>query len=598
MLVKPDPDNPGYVLVIPPYMYIGYATGSVPPSQIVPYENTNFVNLVITNISENMLGVGWLERQGQTNLFNTEAQNLLSMSLAHDDLFPGSAQPNGTIIGGYSFTVPVNAAPGDTFQIQIDRPSGTTDGIGNPGDSVFIFAPTNGSLGAGSLNALKIVTVGQCKYIAGDSSPFRWFNAGDFGNTNLDSSDVAQVFEAAVYGLNTPPAGTDLFDSMDSCGYTYVDNGYGYLQPSATLANTSLLFDGNDTTINNIAFGDGTLDVCDVYVTYRRSLQTNLVWFRRYWTNDVAHVVSGRVAEIVPNVYNPTAVAQPLSGFQASDSSSGVSITNQPKVNFVAGDYQTTAGSTIQIPITANVFGNYPLRVLMLNLSVVPLDGAPALTTPIAFSYNKALGSPWTTLQKGNGNYSVVWLNSTNTGLTGNASIGTLTVTIPTNATSLSAYAVHFDHASASPNGLGSFPKQVLTGLITLSSRTSSSYGDGIPDSWRLRYFGTVYNSLSVSNADADGTGMNNWQKYVAGLDPTDPASKFTAGLDQPMAQNRQDCVIDWPSVSGKQYVILRSPSLFPPSWIPVSTNSGNGTIMEYHDTSGGGVRYYRVQVK
>ena len=53
-------------------------------------------------------------------------------------------------------------------------------------------------------------------------------------------------------------------------------NGYGYLQPNAAVANTSILFDGNDTTINQIAFGDGVLDVCDVYVTYRRSLDPTL----------------------------------------------------------------------------------------------------------------------------------------------------------------------------------------------------------------------------------------------------------------------------------------------------------------------------------
>ena len=48
------------------------------------------------------------------------------------------------------------------------------------------------------------------------------------------------------------------------------------------------LINGNDTTINQIAFGDGVLDVCDVYVTYRRSLDTNsLVWFQRFWTNGV-----------------------------------------------------------------------------------------------------------------------------------------------------------------------------------------------------------------------------------------------------------------------------------------------------------------------
>jgi hypothetical protein len=220
MLKKPDLENPGYVVQIPPYMFINNAAPPPLPGQIVIYEGTNFVNLVTTDLALNQLSVGWLERQGQTNLFDTRSQNLLTMSMAHDDLFPTPAQPNGVIVGGYAFLVPANAAPGDAYQIQIGRPSATTDGIGEPGSSVFIFAPTNGSPGAGSINAIKNVIVGQRKYIAGDSAPFGWFNAGDFGNTNLDSSDVAQVFEAAVYGLNTPPVGSDLFDSMDSCGYT------------------------------------------------------------------------------------------------------------------------------------------------------------------------------------------------------------------------------------------------------------------------------------------------------------------------------------------------------------------------------------------
>ena len=62
------------------------------------------------------------------------------------------------------------------------------------------------------------------------------------------------------------------------------------------------MFDGNDTTINQIAFGDGVLDVCDVYVTFRRSLDPTLTWFRRFWTNGV------RVAETTPNYLTPSVV--------------------------------------------------------------------------------------------------------------------------------------------------------------------------------------------------------------------------------------------------------------------------------------------------
>ena len=148
--------------------------------------------------------------------------------MAHDDLFLQSG--GQVILGGFNFQVPTNAGPGQIYQIQIGRPSATSDGIGAPGSSVFIYSPTNGSLAGGAINTIKNVTIGQRKYIVGNVYPFRWFNAGDFGNTNLQSADVEQVFQSAIYGLNYPPSGSDFFDAMDSCGGTYVDLGHGYLE--------------------------------------------------------------------------------------------------------------------------------------------------------------------------------------------------------------------------------------------------------------------------------------------------------------------------------------------------------------------------------
>ncbi|HEX3627757.1 MAG TPA: hypothetical protein VH280_20295 [Verrucomicrobiae bacterium] len=594
-----------------PLEFVGLFANPPPPGQIVNYNGTNFENMV-TYGTNNELAVAWVEMYGKTNLYVTTKQTLISYSEAF--LTQLTASP-GVIVGGYSFQVPTNAQPGEQYEIHLQNPAADNDGMGADGSAVMMDVPTDGSLSNGPINGIKIVTVGQPRYMAGDVYPFDWFNAGDFGKGDLSDwiDDIQEVFDYAIYDLNPPQVGSDFADAMDSAGgFGAYDAAAGYWTNSnvtATGAAENALFDPNNNNLNTMPFGNGVLDICDVYVTFLRANFPNLYWWQRFYTNDTVNGVFARVAIPITSHTNVSnGVSSPAGRFSlksAMVSTGPVSITNTPTIHFAAGDYVVSAGQTnLSIPVTATVYGQYPLCMLMFNVSVTPLDGSPDITTPVTFSpnapfnnssiYNSGVASN-STVNCAQAFLPVTYPVSSSAYVTGSNVIGYLNVTIPANAPASSAYALSFAHASASPNGLVSFPRTTYTGLITLSSRTNSTYNDGIPDSWRLRYFGTINNELSVSNADADGTGMNNGQKYLAGLDPTDPTSVLKAGTDQKMAQSPQDMVLYWPTVNGQTYVIKRSPTLFPGQWTAISTNIGDGTYMEIHDTSGGPNRYYEV---
>ena len=217
----------------------------------------------------------------------------------------------------------------------------------------------------------------------------------------------------------------------DSLNNYYTDPGPA---GNLSLAQQQAMYDGNDLSINTNCFGDGVLDVSDVYVTYRRSEDPSLNWWVRYWTN--GQFVAVTTPNLASNTLTASVALKSASQTFAKQASTGQTTPfQQPSVSFSAGDALVAPGQAISIPINASIFGNYPLRILGLNITVHPLDGSPDLTQPVQFIPAAGLGQPVSgySATKGNDTFAAAWfptegIYSTTPGLTSNVNLGSLTV--------------------------------------------------------------------------------------------------------------------------------------------------------------------------
>ncbi|HTV39793.1 MAG TPA: right-handed parallel beta-helix repeat-containing protein [Candidatus Sulfotelmatobacter sp.] len=104
----------------------------------------------------------------------------------------------------------------------------------------------------------------------------------------------------------------------------------------------------------------------------------------------------------------------------------------------------------------------------------------------------------------------------------------------------------------------------------------------------------------SVDFTDLDGTGFNVYQDWVAGLNPTNPASVL-AMLSPLATNNLAGVTVRWKSVSGVQYLLQRSTNLLVQPVFPTIQENipGQGGTNTYQDSSATNKTpyFYRVGV-
>jgi hypothetical protein len=125
-----------------------------------------------------------------------------------------------------------------------------------------------------------------------------------------------------------------------------------------------------------------------------------------------------------------------------------------------------------------------------------------------------------------------------------------------------------------------------------------SNLGLPIPIPW-LRQYGLPTDG-SADYVDTDGDGMNNWQEWIAGTNPTDTASFLQ--MTSVVPNGASGVTVSWQSVSGVTYYIQRGTNLGAnAAFTTLQSNiAGQAGTTSYTDStpSSGNSSFYRVGVQ
>ncbi|MBA4387668.1 MAG: hypothetical protein C0404_06780 [Verrucomicrobia bacterium] len=137
--------------------------------------------------------------------------------------------------------------------------------------------------------------------------------------------------------------------------------------------------------------------------------------------------------------------------------------------------------------------------------------------------------------------------------------------------------------------------------ILTVVAGASGIDAYGIPDTWKIQYFGSSHAPNSGALDDPDHDGMTNYAEWKAGTNPLDAGSsvRCSAFGVQGGGTSGTNLVLQWTSVVGKFYTIRKSTNLLNGFNIPLLSGiPGTGTMNVRTVQVDRACGYYRVNVE
>ena len=266
---------------------------------------------------------------------------------------------------------------------------------------------------------------------------------------------------------------------------------------------------------------------------------------------------------------------------------------------FLSGDQLPNTGYTRVTVSPSNVKVDYVRTYLPADEGTGKVNGSTAFSYSISPAYSAPVASFSAAPASGGAPFPV---NFTDT------STGSITTRLWDfgDGTTLSATSTNVRHTYSIP---GTYTVSLAVSNVWGSNtcvQTSAvtaapvdTVGDGIPDWWRVKYFGGDGKTASADSAatsDPDHDGVDNYHEYLADTNPMDPLSFFHL---QSFSRDA-GFTVRFQSSANRKYTLYYSANLTSWTALPSQTDiTGSGGVDALTDPSPtGSARFYRVGVQ